>query len=111
MNRVRIADVFGLATVSGSAIYGAVLTSGDAIMLAGLTILFYACVVLFPGFGAKIWVVIFVPIMVLSTIFFVIHVMEWWLSVIVAAGTIRVVILMVTNTRRFGAVKIDTPTQ
>ena len=111
MNRVRVADAFGLAIVSGAAIYGAVLTSGDAILLAGLTVLFYAGVVLFPGFGAKIWIVIFVPIMVLSTMLFTIHVMEWWLSAIVAAGTVRTVMLMVANTRRLGAVKVDTHAQ
>lgn len=101
MNATRIIDIVGLSVAIVVTIYGAIFTPIEAFLLPGLTILFYAYMLLYPSeVNGKIWIIIIPPMIIFLFLFVLLHLGETWiLSVIMIACTIRVVILIVKNSR------------
>ena len=100
MRYVKLIDTCGLAIVSMATVYGAVVSSADALVLGGLTVLVYASMLFAPGFGGRLGAAIIIPLMGVFALLFVMHVGEVLAYGIVMVGTIRAAILLWSNVRR-----------
>ena len=105
MKYFKLIDVCGLAIVSVATVYGAVVSSADALVLGGLTVLVYASMLFAPGFGGRLGAVIIIPLMILFTLLFVMHVGDVLAYGIVIAGTIRASVLLWLSVRKPSVVK------
>ena len=100
MTVVKFADASMLAAVSIAMIYGATLSSANALVFGGLVVVIYACAVFAPGLGGRVGAAILLPLMALFTVVFATHTGDLLVSIVLAGGATRAGMLVLACARR-----------
>ena len=100
MTVAKAVDASMLAAVSVATIYGAALSSANALVFGGLVVAVYACAVFAPGLGGRMGAAILLPLMALFTVVFAAHTGDLLVSVVLAGGAARAGMLVLADARR-----------
>ena len=100
MTRSKFMDTAGLAGVAAAVAYGAMVSSADALVLGGLVVAVYACVLFAPGLGGRAGAAILLSLMGLFALVFAVHVKEPLACMIVAGGAVRAGMLVLAYERK-----------
>ena len=100
MTAAKFVDASVLAAVSAATLYGAALSSANALVFGGLVVVVYACAIFSPGLGGRAGAAILLPLMALFVVVFAVHTGEPLVSAVVAGGAARAGMLVLAGARR-----------
>ena len=84
-----IPDRIGFVLVAGAVLYGAYEWSPYSLVLGGLTVLAYGCMVVPTGLGGRAGAAVLIPLMALFSLVYAMESDMIILSCVVAAGSVR----------------------